>query len=291
MTVAVTSATRAAVELARAHHDSWIAVTDEVDGLIASGADLDGLLPALVSSAPSATCALPTTHGSGSTTTLDSDDVLVIDAASAQYPAELGVVPGRPLLLYIKGTFPTTPKSALAIVGSRQASPAGRRAAFEIARSVAAAGHPVISGLAAGVDTAAHEGALAAGGVTVAVMGTGIDQVFPAHNADLADRIAAEGALVSQFAPGQGPSKTTFPARNALIAALSDASLLVELAERSGTRIEAERALEQQKPVWLWAPILAGVPWAKRYVARQAGASFVNSIDEVLRHLASLEDA
>jgi DNA processing protein len=115
-------------------------------------------------------------------------------------------------------------------------------------------------------------------------MGTGIDLVYPRDNAALAQRIAEAGAVVSQFAPGQRPSRTTFPARNAVIAGLADASLLIELKERSGTRIEADQTLLQGKPVWLWGPIMRRAQWAHQF-AEHPGVSFVDSIDEVINAL------
>jgi DNA processing protein len=208
----------------------------------------------------------------------------VVAATSPRYPTRLRSVRDRPLLLYVKGKLPPSDEKSLAIVGSREASREGLTAAFEVAAAVAASGHPVVSGLATGTDTAAHNGALSVGGVTVAVMGTGIDLVYPRDNAALAQRIAEAGAVVSQFAPGQRPSRTTFPARNAVIAGLADASLLIELKERSGTRIEADQTLLQGKPVWLWGPIMRRAQWAHQF-AEHPGVSFVDSIDEVINAL------
>lgn len=278
--------TEAAVKLARNRPDSWISVSAELGRLISGGTTLSSLVQALRDEASDT---LEFEHrglcaGQGPS----GDSFTVIDATSSEYPSDLHVIDGRPLLLYVKGNLPRVPRASLAIVGSRKATHVGRDAAFKIAAEVARAGHPVVSGLAQGIDTAAHRGALSVGGVTVAVMGTGIDQIFPSENAGLAESIAVDGAIVSQFAPGQGPSKTTFPARNAIIAGLSDASLLVQLEERSGTRIEAERALEQGKPVWLWGPIMAGADWAQSY-AKRRGVSFVSSVDEILHKLAALK--
>jgi DNA processing protein len=283
--------TEVVVEMARHWPDSWISVNDTVDRLIADGSSLRAVAEAI-----DAFCPRLWLHGEAPfASAVDrvmrpalSGGFTVIDATSDHYPSELHVIDGRPLLLYVKGQLPHRSKSALAVVGSRQATRDGLSAAFRIAAAVARAGHPIISGLAQGIDTAAHKGALSVDGTTIAVMGTGIDQVFPSENTDLAKQIADHGALVSQFAPGQGPSKTTFPSRNAVIAGLSDASLLVELNERSGTRIEAERALEQGKPVWLWGPRMRSAEWATAF-AQRPGVSFVDTIEEVLDRLLQLE--
>jgi DNA processing protein len=281
-------ATLAVVALARRCPDSWIAVSDALNRLIAEGTSLRVLVAVI--DAQLHPIGLPLAFEGNLMAELPdlTAGYTVIDATSDRYPADLDVVDGRPLLLYVKGTLPDIQRSSLAIVGTRKPSRAAVDAAFEIAAEVARAGHPVVSGLAEGVDTAAHRGALSVDGVTVAVMGTGIDQIFPRQNAELADQIAQTGALVTQFAPGQGPSKTTFPARNALIAGLADASLLVELNERSGTRIEAERTLEQGKPVWLWAPIMRSAAWAHTFAERD-GVSFVESIAQILHGLDQLE--
>ena len=271
---------RAAVALARHQPDSWIPVTSEVDQLIAAGAGLPGVLSMLSTAERPADAAGQQCDG-------DAQAYSLFDATSDSYPAELRAIAERPLLLYVRGNVPGSTMASLAIVGSREASRVGLATAYMTAARVASRGHTVVSGLAAGIDTAAHRGALSVDGVTVAVMGTGIDQIFPDENTDLADLIARKGAVVTQFAPGQGPSKTTFPARNALIAGLADASLLIELNEHSGTRIEAERTLEQGKPVWLWGPIMRTAAWARRF-AEQPGVSFVDSIEQILEALRTL---
>lgn len=212
-------------------------------------------------------------------------DVRLIVAGSPLYPQQLRQAFGSPPVLYVEGTLDSSDINAVAIVGSRHASLAGLHAASDVAAELAVAGHTVVAGLAAGIDTAAHEGALAGGGRTIAVLGTGIDKVFPAENVDLARRIPEHGCLVSQFPPGSPPSKTTFPARNAVIAGLSAASLLIEATERSGTRIEANFALAQGRPVLLWGPILGQQQWARDF-ARTPGVSIVSSAAEIRKHVA-----
>jgi DNA processing protein len=144
-------------------------------------------------------------------------------------------------------TSPATP--AVAIVGTRRASPEGLRVARELGRGLVAAGITVVSGMALGVDSAAHEGALEAGGATIAVLGCGADVPYPRSKGALYRRIVAEGAVVSELPPGATPRKWTFPARNRIIAALGQATIVVEAAQRSGSLITAEFALELGREV------------------------------------------
>lgn len=138
---------------------------------------------------------------------------------------------------------------AVAIVGTRRASPEGLRIARELGRGLAAAGITVVSGMALGVDSAAHEGALEGGGSTIAVLGCGADVSYPRSKAALYRRIVAQGAVISEMPPGSTPRKWTFPARNRIIAALAQATIVVEAAQRSGSLITAEFAMELGREV------------------------------------------
>lgn len=211
----------------------------------------------------------------------------LVSITDPRFPRVLRLIEDPPQLLYVRGSLGhASDEAALAVVGSRDATTEGIRAAEAVARHVASLGHTIVSGLAAGIDAAAHRGALAANGRTIAVIGTGVDRMYPAANAGLRDRIAERGAVISQFELGQPPSKTTFPARNVLIAGLTRVSLLVELAERSGTRIEATIAQEQGKPVLLWEPLMGHLPWARRYAAESL-VHFVGSANSVAEALES----
>lgn len=208
-------------------------------------------------------------------------DCRVVSIDQPDYPEALRAIESPPRYLNVLGQLNEPSDSrALAIVGSRTASSRGLGDAYRLAGEIAARGHTIVSGLAAGIDTQAHRGTIAAGGRTIAVVGTGVDVVYPAANRQLRNEIAAGGAVVSQFAMGHQPSKTTFPARNVLIAGLSQASLLIELSERSGTRIEATVTLEQGKHVLLWAPTLAAERWAQEF-AEHPLVSFVSDADEI----------
>jgi len=152
--------------------------------------------------------------------------------------------------LSARGRWPPPPGPRVAIVGARRPTPYGEAVAERLATDLAAAGAVVVSGLALGIDAAAHQGALEAGGCTIAVLGTGVDVIYPAAHVDLASRIVAGGgALVSQFPAGTRPQRGNFPRRNWTIAALSDVVVVVEAAEGSGALITAEAALAHQREV------------------------------------------
>jgi DNA processing protein len=176
-------------------------------------------------------------------------------------------------------------------VGSRQPSPYGEAVAEQLGADLARAGVIVISGLALGIDAAAHRGALAGGGITVAVMGTGVDIVYPAAHARLAEEIlAAGGALVSQFPDGTNPRRHNFPARNWTMAALADAVVVVEAAERSGALITAEAALDLHKEVMavpgsVFSPLSVGTHGLIR-----DGAALVQNARDVLAALGATQE-
>lgn len=214
------------------------------------------------------------------------EDVRLVSLNDADYPGRLRSIEFAPRHLYVIGDLVETAHAPLAIVGSRTPSDQGIETAFDLAATLARRGHTIVSGLASGIDAAAHRGALSAQGHTVAVVGTGVDQIYPVENRGLRDEIALRGTIISQFPLGHGPSKTTFPARNAVIAGLSAASLLIESTARSGTRIEANVTLEQAKPVLLWAPLLAHTAWAQRFATHPL-VSFVESVDDITEVLDS----
>jgi DNA processing protein len=167
-----------------------------------------------------------------------------------RYPAALRGLERRPIALYVAGNADILNDPQLAIVGSRNPTPAGRDTAYEFAESLAACGLGITSGLAEGIDSAAHRGALAAQGVTVAVLGSGIDSVYPRSNQALSEEIRLQGALISEFPLGTPPRRANFPQRNRIIAALSLGTLVVEAARRSGSLITARLAADQNRELF-----------------------------------------
>ncbi|WP_353366288.1 DNA-processing protein DprA [Mycobacterium sp.] len=173
---------------------------------------------------------------------------------------------------------------SIAVVGSREASLGALDDAYQLGHELAARGVAVISGLAAGVDTHAHRGALDAGGMTVAVLGTGIRRVFPAENQSLTESIRRDGVLVSQFAPDAPRTGTTFLLRNHVIAGMSQASLVMDGRSRSGSRYEVEQAIGYGRLALLWEPSLGSEQWTQQLV-ESGQASFVSSTASVLSML------
>jgi DNA processing protein len=206
------------------------------------------------------------------------------------YPTSLREIYNKPPLLFVQGHWDEHRDSnALAIVGTRNASADGLRQADEAARKAARAGLTVLSGMAAGIDSAAHAAALDEGGRTVAVIGTGIDRVFPPENRLLRDRIIASGgAIVSQFFPDQAPVKWSFPMRSIVMSGLSMATLVIEAGETSGAKKQARAALEHGRPVFLPKALVAAHEWAQKMVtAGEYGvrALQVDSVDDVVERL------
>lgn len=166
------------------------------------------------------------------------------------YPPQLRRTPNPPPALFVAGEPARLWHPGIAVVGSRAPTPGGREHAREFAHAFAASGLAVVSGLAAGIDTAAHEGALEAGGLTVAVLGTGPDVAYPRANAGLLERIAASGVVVSEHPPGTGPHRGHFPSRNRILAGLALGTVVVEAALRSGALITARLAAEAGREVF-----------------------------------------
>jgi DNA processing protein len=174
----------------------------------------------------------------------------VIDAFSEAYPPLLAQVPGAPAVLYVRGDPQVLAAPQLAMVGSRHPTEDGRRTARQFAAHLITAGLTITSGLALGIDAASHEGALAGGGKTVAVLGNGLDCLYPARNAALGERIAERGALVSEFPPGTPPLRVNFPRRNRIVSGLALGTLVVEAGRESGSLVTAQYAIEQGREVF-----------------------------------------
>jgi len=204
------------------------------------------------------------------------------------YPPLLRRTPHPPLALFVAGDAALAWHPAVAIVGSRSPTPAGREHAGAFARSLAAAGLTVTSGLAAGVDTAAHHATLTAGGRTVAVLGTGPDVPYPRSNNGLHAAIVAEGAVISEHLPGTGPRREHFPSRNRILAGLSLGTLVIEAAHRSGALITARLAAECGREV-MALPGSIDNPLARGcHRLIRDGAALVESPEDVMELLAPL---
>ena len=212
-------------------------------------------------------------------------DRQVLTPGDSAYPPLLLQTADPPLLLYLQGKPEWLSARGIAIVGSRQPSAQGLDHARAFARSLAEQGWCIVSGLAQGIDAAAHEGALDAGAPTVAVMGTGPDRIYPAKHRPLAQRIAATGALLSEYAPGTPALPEHFPQRNRLIAGLTQGTLVVEAALRSGSLITARLASEAGREVFA-IPGSIRAPQAQGcHALIKQGAKLVESVDDILEEL------
>lgn len=221
----------------------------------------------------------------------------VLTLGDPHYPAELLQMADPPVMLYVLGDISTLQHPRrLAIVGSRNPTPQGETNARQFAQALGEAGVCVVSGLALGVDGAAHDGALLGGSSTIAVVGTGLDRVYPKRHLALAHRIAAQGAIVSEYPLGTPPLRENFPQRNRLIAGLSQGTLVVEAAVQSGSLITARLAAEQGREVFA-IPGSIHAPQARGcHALIRQGAKLVESAQDILEDLrfiptASIEPA
>jgi len=177
-------------------------------------------------------------------------DVRIITQEDAEYPERLKVIHDPPLALYVLGKMIPEDKHAIAMVGSRRCSHYGIQIADRLAYQLGNAGFCVVSGLARGIDTAAHQGALKSDGRTIAVLGSAIDQLYPKENTDLARQIVKYGAVISEFPFGTTPSRTTFPMRNRIVTGMSMGILVVEASRQSGAMISVDEATSQGRQVF-----------------------------------------
>jgi DNA processing protein len=206
-----------------------------------------------------------------------------------RYPARLAAIPDAPLLLFIEGDPDVLAWPQLAIVGSRNPTGLGRETATHFAAHLARAGLVITSGLALGIDAAAHRGALAAGGHTVAVMGRGLDAIYPRENEELAARVVASGgALVTDIPPGVGPLPGNFPRRNRILSGLSVGTLVVEAALQSGSLVTARFAVEQGREVFAIPGSIHSVVSRGCHRLLRDGAKLVETGDDILSELAPI---
>jgi DNA processing protein len=209
-------------------------------------------------------------------------DHYLVTCHDPRYPPALAEIPDPPLLLYVSGRVDLLARPLVAVVGSRNASVQGRVDAESFAAALSGAGLCVVSGLALGIDTAAHEGALRGAGLTIAVVGTGLDRVYPARNRALAHRIAAQGCIVSEYPLGMPPLAANFPRRNRIISGLAAGVLVIEAAAQSGSLITAQLAAEQGREVFaLPGSIHSALTKGCHRLIRE-GAQLVETVDDVL---------
>ena len=210
--------------------------------------------------------------------------IVAVPWSDAAYPPALAAIVDPPPVLWLRGTLAVLEERAVAIVGSRAGSPYALAVAERLAADLAARGVAVVSGLARGVDSAAHRGALSTG-ATIAVLGSGVDVVYPPEHGALAREIEAAGAIVSELVPGTPPHKVFFPRRNRIISGLSRAVVVIEAGEKSGSLITARCALEQGREV-LAVPgnVLTGRNRGAHALLRD-GAKIVESADDILEEL------
>jgi DNA processing protein len=210
----------------------------------------------------------------------------IVTMADKDYPASLGEIYDPPLVLYIKGKVPETWPRGVAVVGSRETSHYGLETAKKLGYQLAYAGVPVISGLARGIDTAAHLGALAAKGATWAVLGCGLDKMYPPENDALAAKIVESGGcLISELPLGTSPDKRTFPMRNRIVSGLSFGTLVIEAGRQSGALITARQALDQGRQVFA-VPGRIDNPLAQGcHQLIKDGAKLVEGVEDILAEL------
>jgi DNA processing protein len=216
---------------------------------------------------------------------IEQHGVNIITCNDSSYPERLKHIHDPPPLLYVKKTLCASDRNSISIVGSRRATRYGKTVAERLAGDLARMGITVVSGLAYGVDAAAHKGALAAGGRTIAVLGCGVDVVYPRANARLYEQIVTSGALISEFPMGSQPDAAFFPVRNRIVSGLSLGTLVVEAPRRSGALITANHALEQGREVFavpgdIYSPYCEGC-----HKLIKDGAKLVENVYDIIGEL------
>ena len=215
---------------------------------------------------------------------IDALGATLVTVLDGGYPRNLRRVFDRPAFITIGGALEDVDERSVAIVGTRSATAAGLATARDLAHAIAARGLTVISGLARGIDGAAHEAALEAGGRSIAVVGTGLGTVYPPEHAGLARRIADQGAIVSQFLPDARPARWTFPMRNKTMSGIAVGTIVVEAGATSGARLQAKYALAHRKRLFLIGPLVETEPWARR-LRDKPGVICVDTPEQVIAEI------
>ncbi len=214
-------------------------------------------------------------------------NILILSCDDPRYPALLKNIHDPPVVLYVYGSPELLNCRGIGIVGSRAATQYGKSVAEQIGNGMARKGFTIISGMALGIDTAAHKGALAAEGKTIAVLGCGLDIVYPPGNRNLYKDIAGAGAVISEYPLGTEPENFRFPARNRIISGMSLGIVVVEAANRSGSLITASHGLEQGREVFAVPGRIDSIKSAGTHALLQQGAKLVHSIDNIIEDLPS----
>lgn len=214
------------------------------------------------------------------------NNIQVVGFNHEYYPAVLKETEGAPIVLYMKGEYQESDRFGISVVGSRKNTAYGEAVARRVSYELASAGFTIISGMARGIDTLAHQGALAAGGRTIAVLGSGLDVSYPAENKGLMERIAGAGCVISEFVPGTMPNRENFPRRNRLISGLSLGVVVVEATSGSGSLITAQYALEQNREVFAVPGNITSVSSEGTNRLIKQGARILLEPDDVIEELA-----
>ena len=214
--------------------------------------------------------------------------VRIVARGEEGYPPLLGDIPDPPTLLYVQGTIEPADQLAIALVGSRKCTPYGMRIAEKLGSSLARVGLTVVSGLARGIDAAAHRGALSSGGRTIAVLANGLGEIYPPEHGELARDVAASGALISESPMGQSPLAGLFPQRNRVISGLSLGVVVVEATPRSGSLSTARHATDQNREVFAVPGPVDSLPSRGCHYLIRDGAKLVETVDDILEELGPL---
>jgi DNA processing protein len=218
----------------------------------------------------------------------ESDAVRLTTVMDDEYPVNLRTIFNLPPFLFYRGELRDDDARAVAVVGTRLPTPSGLHRASEMARLLTQHDVTVLSGLAKGIDTAAHTACLEAKGRTISVLGSGINQVYPKENAQLAATISKHGAVVSQFWPDASPAKFTFPRRNVVMSGMGQGTVVIEASATSGAKMQARLALQHGKRVWLLRSLYEEHEWARMY-ADERGAKVVEKVEDIVNDLRSTE--
>jgi DNA processing protein len=255
---------------------TWPAIMAEVVAAASASAVWDAHTPQVLDLGEET----PLDHAAGEIERWRSQGLTFVTVLDPEYPSRLRGVHQAPPVLFARGEL-LADDPAVSVVGSRKASRCGLQIARGVASALVAEGVSVVAGLALGIDTEAHQAALAAGGRTVAVIGTGIRRAYPAANTPLQEEIAEKGLLLSQFWPDAPPQKHTFLMRNATMSGYGLATVVVEAGEQSGARAQARMAVEHGRPVILTDLVVDRNDWAKALLGRPA-VHVATSVDNVL---------